>query len=243
MNLILVSPHECIECGNLHELRVTLHDHRFHHIRTILASKPGDTIKIGILNGAIYCATVEQISDLSVSLTLHCPQQPPPALPVTLICALPRPKVMRRVVQNITAMGVKKIYFIRTWRVEQSYWQTPFLEPEALTEECIEALQQSGDTIVPHIQCKRLFKPFLEDEIDTIIQTTTAYVAHPYAPHHLPFDAAGQATTIALGPEGGFLDYEIDLFQAHGFLPVTLGRRILKVEYALSSLIGRLYSL
>jgi RsmE family RNA methyltransferase len=50
----------------------------------------------------------------------------------------------------------------------------------------------------------------------------------------------GRPLAIAVGPEGGWTDFEIERFDALGFLPVSLGRRILKVETAVPYLFGAL---
>ncbi|WP_178101944.1 16S rRNA (uracil(1498)-N(3))-methyltransferase, partial [Pseudomonas yangonensis] len=78
-------------------------------------------------------------AELQVSL-----DQPPPAkLPLTLILALPRPKMLKRVLQTVSAMGVPRLVLVNSYRVEKSFWQTPFLDPEALREQLILGLEQA----------------------------------------------------------------------------------------------------
>ena len=47
---------------------------------------------------------------------------------------------------------------------------------------------------------------------------------------------------LAIGPEGGFTPDEVAAFRANGYAPVTFGPHILRVEFALSFLAGRLAS-
>ncbi|PCH92113.1 hypothetical protein COB80_00750 [Candidatus Kaiserbacteria bacterium] len=90
---------------------------------------------------------------------------PPKALPLTLIIGLPRPKMLKRIIQTATTMGVKNLYFIHSWKVEKSFWQTPWLKEEKILENCILGLEQGKDTQLPEIHLKKRFKPFVEDEL------------------------------------------------------------------------------
>jgi RsmE family RNA methyltransferase len=65
-------------------------------------------------------------------------------------------------------------------------------------------------------------------------------VAHPGGAATCPRDVRGPAT-LAMGPEGGFVPYEIDKLVSLGFTPVSLGERVLNVETAVPSLVSRLF--
>ena len=174
-----------------------------------------------------------------VKLQVTLDQEPPKPLEVKLILALPRPKAFRRVLQHITALGVKEIYLINTWRVEKSFWKSPYLEDEKILEDMILGLEQAKDTILPKIYKKSLFKPFVEDELPEIIKETFPIVAHPIAESECPFNLQ-KAVTLAIGPEGGFIDYEVKKLQEIGFTSFHLGERILRVETAIPYILGRL---
>ena len=64
-------------------------------------------------------------------------------------------------------------------RVEKSFWQSPFLQPEALEQQMILGLEQARDTLMPEIHLRKRFKPFVEDELGEIIKGSQALVAHP----------------------------------------------------------------
>jgi RsmE family RNA methyltransferase len=166
-------------------------------------------------------------------------QPPPPPAPLHLLLALPRPKVLRRVLQCAAAMGVKTIVLVNTWRVERSYWQSPALAPAALCEQLLLGLEQGGDTMLPALELRRRFKPFVEDELPARLRGRRALVAHPGATAPCP-RALAEPATVAIGPEGGFIAYELEALQALGFTPVSLGPRALRVEHAVPALLGRL---
>jgi len=101
-------------------------------------------------------------------------------------------------------------------------------------------LEQARDTILPEVFLRPLFKPFAEDELPPLIKDTLSFVAHPGAPEPCPRDVR-QPVTLAIGPEGGFIQYEIEKFMSCGFHAVHLGQRILNIEAAVPSLISRLF--
>ena len=138
-------------------------------------------------------------------------------------------------------MGVKRLYLINTWRVEKSYWQTPWLSDSNIREQFILGLEQGCDTALPEIIIKKRFKPFVEDELPNIISNTKALVAHPIGSTPFPV-ALNQQTTLAVGPEGGFIDYEVTKLVEAGFESITLGNRILRVETAIPVLLSKLFA-
>ncbi len=149
--------------------------------------------------------------------------------------------MLRRIFQTIATMGVKRLYLINTWRVEKSYWQTPWLSDSAIREQLILGLEQGCDTVLPEIIIKKRFKPFVEDELPNIISNTKALVAHPTGSAPCPM-ALNRQTSLAVGPEGGFIDYEVTKLVEAGFESITLGNRILRVEIAIPVLLSKLFS-
>jgi RsmE family RNA methyltransferase len=235
MNLLLLFPEELTSTQN----QARLCDRRHRHIRQVLRAEVGDEIKVGLVNGALGKGRLTKIDDQCVEMDLRFDCDPPPPLPSTLILALPRPKVLKRLLQTITSFGVKKIYLLNAARVEKSYWQTPLLRPGSLLEQFLLGLEQAGDTVLPELHCQKLFKPFVEDELPTLLAGTLPLVAHPAGSDPCPASLK-RPTTLAVGPEGGFVPYEIDKLMECGFRPVHLGERVLRVEAAVPALLGRM---
>ena len=156
-----------------------------------------------------------------------------------LILALPRPKVLRRIIMDAVTLGVERISLIHSYRVDKSYWQSPFLQQ--LDDYVTLGLEQAGDTISPEIQMYKRFKPFVEDVLPTFISDQKpAYVAHPYAEQQMPH-AIQHSCCLIVGPEGGFIPYEVDLLKKNGCQARRLGNRILRTETAVSHILGRLF--
>ncbi len=234
MNLILLEPNDLTG-----DDMARISGRRLDHARKVFRAKTGEELAVGLLNGNRGKGTVTAITGEYLDLTLRLDEPPPPPLPVTLILALPRPKMLNRVLQAATSMGVKKIYLINSWRVEKSYWESPKLGTENMREQMILGLEQAKDTLLPEVHLKRLFAPFVREELPTLIKGTRPLLAHPSAV--APFPKGSEChLTLAVGPEGGFIEREVETFKEVGFQPVSLGERILRVETAVPALLARL---
>ncbi len=233
MNLVLLHDADFISAGT-----VRLSGRRLQHVLEVHRAGVGDELRVGKINGLLGSGRIVEITVEQLTLEVQLDQPAPEPLPCTLLLALPRPKMLKRVLQAVTSLGVKQIYLINSYRVEKSFWNSPVLQPEKLLEQLQLGLEQTVDTNLPEIHLRHLFKPFVEDELPTIISGTNALVAHPEADARFP-DSISGPTTLAIGPEGGFILYEIEKLQACGFISVSLGERILRVETAVPVLLSR----
>jgi RsmE family RNA methyltransferase len=150
MNLVLLFDSDFVESDCV----VRLEGRRMLHMMTVHKVQKGNRIKVGRLNGKIGHGIVNDISNRYIELNVSLNSNPPPPLPVTLVLALPRPKTLKKVLQCVTAMGVKRIFLIRTWRVEKSYFDSPFISDKNLLDQFILGLEQGCDTIVPSCEIK-----------------------------------------------------------------------------------------
>jgi RsmE family RNA methyltransferase len=197
-------------------------------------------LRIGVIDGKMGRGRIERVDADGLEMRVHLDADPPAPLPLHLILALPRPKVLNRTIAAAASMGIREIHLINSWRVEKSYWKSPRLSPENLRLQSILGLEQAGDTVLPSIRLHRLFTPFVRRELPGIIGGRLALLAHPggaiEAPHHI-----AQPAVLAIGPEGGFIEREVETFREIGFTSVSLGARILRVETAFAYIIGRLF--
>ncbi len=236
MNLILLFQEDFIDNTNV----VRLQGRRLKHVLEVHRASVGDELCVGVLNGQIGVGKVTLLSQTLLEMEVRLERAPPPALPLTLILALPRPKVLRRVLRSVSAQGAKKIILLNCFRVEKSYWQSPFLSESSVKEQLILGLEQTRDTMLPEVLLRPLFKPFVEDELPGIVTGMLALAAHPAASEPCPRDVKS-TVTLAIGPEGGFIPYEMEKLVACGFNPVQMGERILSIETAVPALLARLF--
>lgn len=234
MNLLLFSAAELREDSTL---RLST-GRRHRHLREVLKVSEGDTLRVGQIDGRVGTGRVLQTDTTSTTLHVALQNSPPPPLDLTLVLALPRPKMLRRILRSSAELGVKEIHLIHSYRVEKSYWQSPQLKDPALREYLLAGLEQVGDTIVPAVEQHPRFRPFAEDTLPDLIPGRAALLAEPKATESMPATPSVPALLV-LGPEGGFIPFEVGLLTEAGCQPVTLGARILRVETALLSLLGR----
>lgn len=234
MNLVLVEPAE------LDGARATITGRRAKHVALVHRASAGRTLRVGVVGGCMGSGIVVHAEKSRVELDVTLDQEPPAPLPCSLVLALPRPKVLRRVLGAVAAFGIKHVSLIGAQRVEKSYWQSPVLDDASMREELMRGLEQAGDTIVPVVERHRRFRPFVEDQLAPRLAGTLALAAHPRASEPCP-KADGARVTLVVGPEGGFTDFELALLAEAGMRLVTLGERALRVEHALAALVGRLF--
>ncbi|WP_201531208.1 MULTISPECIES: 16S rRNA (uracil(1498)-N(3))-methyltransferase [unclassified Psychrobacter] len=222
---------------------------QIEHVNQVLGAKVGDTLKIGQLEGNLGSAIIADMTPERILLSdVNLATVSPPKLNLTVVLALPRPKVLRRLIMDMTALGVHDIILINSYRTQKSYWQSPLLS--RLDEFVLEGLQQGVDTVAPRISLQKRFKPFVEDELANLI-TNRAIVAHPYA--ELSFSQYVQEqlessespqksilpSMVFIGAEGGWIDYEVELLARQGCQAVHIGARILRTEAAVNAILGQ----
>ena len=234
VNLLLFSG---ADKSSVNEIRVT--DRRLQHLIEIHKARVGDTVRVGEIGGQIGAGEILSMDDQAVVLAVNLTAAPPEKLPIVLVLALPRPKMLRRILRTVAEFGVPELHLINSYRVEKSYWQSPVLQEDTVRDYLIQGLEQSRDTILPTVHRHSRFKPFVEDIFPQMVAGKAALLAHPGdhppAPHTI-----NHPGLLVIGPEGGFIPYEVEKFQAAGCDTVSLGPRILRVENAISSLLGRL---
>lgn len=233
MNLLLFT-----DSDRLDEGCISVSDYRLKHLLQVHRAKCGDRLRVGELGGLMGSGDIVELNNERAVLAVTLNEPPPPKLPLQLILALPRPKMLRRILRSVAELGVSELHLINSYRVEKSYWQTPALHADTVHAYLLQGLEQSRDTILPQVHCHHRFKPFVEDLLPGIIGSRRALLAHPGDYPACPASLEGDSLLV-IGPEGGFIPYEVERLQAAGCSTVSLGPRILRVENAVCSLLGR----
>ena len=234
MNLILLTSDD----HWIDAQRVRLRDRRAEHIRQVLRSQQGDTLRVGLLGGQRGTGRIEAIDAQSVLITVQLVDPPAPRHRFDLVLALPRPKMLRRILRAVAEFGVGSLHLVQTARVDKSYWQSPLLADAKVDEALRMGLERSRDTIIPQVHRHRLFRPFIEDRLPEICQSRPCWIAHQDAAVGLSAVAA-QPAVVMIGPEGGFVPFELTLAEQMGAQKVHLGGRILSVDTAVTTVLAQ----
>lgn len=236
MNIILFDESELVHAN---QVKLTQARH-LEHLHRVYNESGDQLFDVGLINGLMGKGKLIFLSEQEAILDIHLNTPPPAALPLRVIMALPRPKMLKRSLQHLATLGVKSIYLINSYRVEKSFWSTPWLEESCIQEQLQLGIEQARDTVMPEVHLRKRFKPFIEDELRTLCDDSTMLVAHPYTNQKCPSNI-DYPVSLLVGPEGGFIPYEIELLENHGVKTVSLGERILRVETVIPYLVGRLF--
>lgn len=233
MNLLLLHPEELSQDGR----RARVVGRRAEHVRCVHRASVGRQLRVGVVDGPVGEGRVEALSAEGVELSLCLGGVPPADLGLHLVLALPRPKVLARLLRDVACLGVKRLTLMNAARVEPSYWQHHALAPAFMKEQLLLGLEQARDTLLPRVEIARGFRPFVEDRLSRA--AGCRLLLHPSAGAPRLTAPDGYATLV-IGPEGGFIPFEVALLQASGFKLCTLGPRVLRTETAVPVALGRL---
>jgi len=252
MNLIVLEPADFVGPD-----RVRLHDRRLTHARKYLKVAVGDRLRVGLVDEPddepdegqrgqgsspapkLGHGEVLRCDQDALELRIELGTRPPPPSQLVLAVALPRPPTLAKVLQQGTALGVKRFLLFHSRRVEKTYWQASAMAAAQIRRQLLLGLEQCVDTVVPRVELHPRFRPFVEDRLAVARARGPVFVGHPSGELVGPRGIAGSATVV-VGPEGGFVDFERARFEALGDRFVSLGPRVLRVETAVVALLARL---
>ena len=249
MNLILIDADELNDAG-----LVRVDGDRARHMTRVLRVALGQDVRLGVIDGPLGRGHVVAIDDDAVNLQCVFGEVPS-ASPVDLLLALPRPKVLRRLWAQFAALGVGRVMLTNAHRVERDYFDTHLLDPRGYRPLLLEGLQQARDTRVPVVSVHKQFRVLVEDHLDALVGDARRLVADPAAAASISqvVHASGEVmptsdqavrtprdhrVLIAVGPEGGWNGFELDLLRAHGFSSVSMGPRTLRLDTAAVALLA-----
>ena len=240
VNLLLLEPSELTDAGT-----VALTGDRARHLLAVLKVTLGQTVRAGVVDGPFGACTVTAVDTGRVELAFVAGPTPPVPR-VDLLMALPRPKVLRRLWAQLAALGVGRVMLANAERVERNYFDTHLLDADVYRPLLIEGLQQARDTRVPVVTVHRRFRVLVEDELDGLTDAGIRLLADPSGAETIAKATgnagAGDRVLLAIGPEGGWNTFELDLLGARGFQTVSMGPRTLRSDTATVALLALVHA-
>lgn len=216
---------------------------RAEHVVKVLHGEVGQILKTGEINGLIGSSVIESIEETAgggYTIRAKVAHDRESLRPwVDLVLAPPRPRVMKRLLPQLATMGAGRIVLVGAKKVEKDFWGATLLKEENYRPLLVEGLMQAGTSILPSLETRRNFRKFVREELETAFPGSgIRIVAHPYAKTGSVPEAG--RILLAVGPEGGWTEEEVELLEECGFARYSLGERILRTDTALIALLARL---
>lgn len=238
MNSLVIFPGEGWETG-----RCVITGDRARSLAIGEEWQDGDEVHIALLGGERGSARVVRFSTDVIELEVMHTQPSTPLRSIDVIVGLCRPQTVKKVIQAAVMAGVRSLHLVRTDKGERSYLDSHLLRPYALQAEVIKALEQIWEGSYPVIEVHRNFNYFTSRHLGGFGESGRGLklIASPGARPLLCKDLAGECDSLvlAIGPEAGWTQQEVNNFVGCGFEPVGLGPRVVRVEVALNYLLGQ----
>jgi 16S rRNA (uracil1498-N3)-methyltransferase len=210
-----------------------------HHASQVMRQVVGDPVSVFDGHGVEAKARITEIGKDEVKFQILAKATTPrTAHPVWLAQALTKPKSMDMILQKATELGVSEIAPLQS---DHSIAQVDDEKAEAKHEKwqklTIEAAKQCGQNWLPVVQPPHAPKDFIPSIPKGAVKLIGS-LQHEAKPlktvlrEHLPGLKPGTPIVVMIGPEGDFTPAEIGHARAAGFIPVSLGKIILRAETA-----------
>jgi 16S rRNA (uracil1498-N3)-methyltransferase len=200
-----------------------------HYLKDVLRIKPGDEIEILDGIGTIYLAKINNIQKDKIKLDIirSSQSETEPEVEITLAQSLPKAKKMDFIIQKCTELGVSEIIPVITERSISKGEKTARWQKIA-----IEAAEQSGRASIPKVASLIDFKSLLKKAKEFDLALIPWEMEKTNRLKTILQKSSFRNIIMLIGPEGGFSSQEIAEAKTAGFIPISLGKRILRAETA-----------
>lgn len=207
------------------------------HANRVMRVKQGDELVLfdGQNRQAIASVVAQTKRDCQCQLAAPQIVDREPHVDLTIGVALPRGDRSKALIERLTEIGVRTIVPLHAERSQGK--AKPNLSTR-LTRVAIEACKQCGRNQLPAIPDIQTSESFFREP-----SCAPRFIAHPTGVardtnQHLANSET--AFRIAIGPEGGFTDREVQMAVESGFTSIDLGPRIYRIETAAIVIAARL---
>jgi 16S rRNA (uracil1498-N3)-methyltransferase len=229
LNIILFDQHEI-------DSPLRRDDRRVIHILDVLRRQVGDATDVGLLNGPRGKAILRSFNRQEAFFEFVWGEPSASLLPIDLIAGLSRPQTSRKILQEATSLGVRRIFFVATDRGEPSYATSKLWTTDEWRRLIRTGVEQAFSTRLPDVQVGVK----LVDALAATQSTEARICLDNYEATLGLWDAVGSAGSVAMavGSERGWTEGERNQFREHGFTLAQIGDRPLRTETAAIAAIG-----
>lgn len=203
-----------------------------HHLSAVCRAQPGDRVTLFNGDGHEYPAEVLGVGKKHVSLNILACEvvDRERSSPLELAVAMPKGDRGDVLVEKLTELGVTRLVPLLT---ERTVVQPKASRIEALRRAVIEASKQCGRNVLMEVTDPLSWRQY----VTQADQPTARMLLHPSG---AAMPGGNTAAVIAIGPEGGWTEAEVQMGIAAGWQVCSLGVRILRIETAAIAVAARI---
>jgi RsmE family RNA methyltransferase len=238
MNIILF---EAEEMGKA----IPASDRRVQHIRKVLHIGKGDVFEAGLIHGKRGRAWIASEEGDTVVFEGTFDTDPDPMKPIELVLGFVRPLCAKRILKDMTAIGVRALHFVTTDTGEKSYRDADLWKGNAYAVHLIEGAEQGFSTLIPEVSLHWSLSAYEESLSSRTEASPVLRIAFDNGEDALPLSSlpstlpsTDTVLIVAVGSERGWSEAERRFLADSGYRLVSLGRRILRTESACAVGIG-----
>ena len=210
---------------------IILEESDLHHIKNVMRSHIGEKVEC-IYDEILYICQIEDLNSPKVKIVESSQNNNEADFDVTIAIALVKEQKMDLILQKLTELGITRIIPVS---MERSIVKLDNKKEEKRIERwqkiCKEAAEQSKRNKIPEITSVHTIKQL---ENITCDQKFICSTRNPKNLVNNYLQTKDECATMifVIGPEGGISPKEEDLLESFGYIPITLGNRIMRVETA-----------
>jgi 16S rRNA (uracil1498-N3)-methyltransferase len=212
---------------------------QLHHLKDVLRLKAGDEACVFDEAGYEYLVTISDISQRNAVLAVK--NQLPAKIKkhkIAIACAIPKKSGMDDIVDKLTQLDVDVIVPLVTERVIVKLENEEDPRFERWKKIALNAAEQSHRNTLPTISPAMKFTEMLAASKEYEVKLIPTLGSGRKPINHILNNFHPKSVLVAIGPEGDFTPLEVDQAVNAGFLPVSLGNTVLRVETAAIAIVS-----
>ncbi len=230
MNLALFEKHEL-------DRPLPAGDERVRHLKRVLGKKAGDTFEAGVIDGKLGRGYLkEQSADGGLIIGFEPLSNPPPRLALRVAVGFPRPIQLRRLLRDLSSLGVAGIDLVGTDLGEKSYRDTKLLSDGGARAALVEGAAQARDTRLPELSVFKSLEAWLSAQPwppgAVLVAPDNVRPSGSFFQLTVKKELAHSGFVLCVGSERGWTDRERTLLEERGFKRLSMGGRALRTETA-----------